>query len=240
MDITLIFICVIIAAVSMSAGAVGAYHIFVVPMAREGTAWRNELAFFPKSFDEYHKATINALNARDIDTGLTATLKTFIFEAERLKDALVAEQEAHAATHTNYQHTLADLGAELDTIKRTNDTLKNDSLALQEKLESIQFDIDLLEQDAAAKASIDLKPKVAATVKPDTSEFREAAESLLIALGNPTTNYEIGIYNGIVATANTVINAEDFKLLSPILEATKATVIMPKRDEKGRFLKAAV
>ena len=240
MDTTFIYICMFIATFFLIVGVAIMYYMGYVPASQEATRLRNELSFFPKGFEAYHKATIDALNARDIDTGTAAVIKTFVFEGERLSESLAAEQEAHLKTHDGYQEVIANMGTELEMIRTVNDTLKLESKALQDKLESIQFDLEMLEQNAKTAPEPIQANQVAPTPAFDAKEFRDAAESILISIGVPKSNYEIGVYNGVASAVNVVINDEAFALLSPVLEASKVAYVMPKRDEKGRFLKATV
>ena len=145
---------------------------------------------------------------------------------------------------------VAALEAVNSVLTLENAKLKETTNSLFKTIEGLNADVATLETinteatESAKSAISSLAVNLAKPNQPVVDimvDLREAVTELLTQLGNPTTSYEAGVYNGIISIANTLLDEDSYLMVKPLVEASNPSMItMPKRDTKGRFLKPTV
>jgi hypothetical protein len=148
--------------------------------------------------------------------------------------------------------------ADMDVLRAENNVLTSQIHILEQSIESVTFDLEMSQQNLAT-----VKAELASTVTTPirmvsadtiTDELKDAIADLIVNLDTPKTSYEAGVYNGVIALSNTLLGADTYPMISPVVEARVAPTVAPtvapikvvttgvhnpKRDAKGRFLKVA-
>ena len=145
--------------------------------------------------------------------------------------------------------------SDMEVVKAENNVLSSHIHILEQNIESMKFDIDMAEQNLSdvknELSRVVNSVSVGSSASAVIGEVKDAIEDLLVTFDNPKTLYETGVYNGVIALSNTLLG-KDLPMIKPTVVApTIAPTIVPikvskphtiqdpKRDAKGRFLKAA-
>lgn len=169
------------------------------------------------------------LAVKSINVDSIVKVSSLCAELDSVKGDLARALEANVYDLTNATMLTADIEA----LEASNAVLKLD-------LASLNVDLERFKEESTKVASKVVTAEVATTTLDNKVELRAAVFELINQMGTPDNNYEIGVYNGVVSIANTVLEEDAFTMIKPAVEASKAGYVsyqMPKRDAKGRFLK---